>query len=84
MAVLSESDRAAVWIQWMRENRDAITGALTKAQLRAAVDAADSWADSNASEYNLALPAAARNALTPAQKALLLMFVVARRHGAGV
>lgn len=80
MAVLSENDRVAVWELWMRENKAAITGSMTRAQLRAAVDAADNWADSNAAEYNTALPNPARTVLTTKQKALLLMFVIARRH----
>jgi hypothetical protein len=53
---------------------------ITKAQLRAAVDAADQWADDNASAYNQAIPQPARGALTAAQKARILMFVVRRRY----
>jgi hypothetical protein len=78
MAVLSDADRVAVWIQYMRQ-RFAATG-LTKAELRAAVDAADAWADTNAAAYNTALPLAARTNLTAKQKAALLMLVILRRY----
>jgi hypothetical protein len=60
------------------------TVALTKADLRAAVNAIDTWLDSNASALNAALPQPARGALTTAQKAQLLQFVVARRYLTGV
>lgn len=53
----------------------------TKAQLLAAVNAADQWADDNAAAYNSALPAAFRNSATLGQKTLLLMYVIARRAG---
>ena len=80
MAVLDENDRSGVWssFQSTLSARRAALG-LTKAELRAAVDAVDDWVDDNASSYNNALPVAARTALTAAQKAELLMFVVDRR-----
>jgi hypothetical protein len=82
MAVLSDSDRAALHTSWMQDlssSRSSIA-TLAKAQLRAAIDAADQWADDNASSYNTALPVAARNNLTAKQKAQLLMFVIRRRY----
>jgi hypothetical protein len=84
MAELSENDRFAVWLQWMRENKEAITGAMTKAELRAAVDAMDTWANDNASALNSAIPQPARGALSASQKAALFSFVIFRRYGAGV
>ena len=67
----------------MRDSRlGALTG-LLKTDWRAAVDAADIWANSNAASFNSALPTTARNNLTAAQKALLLMFVVSKRFLAG-
>lgn len=81
MAVLSDNDRAdlvAVISRDLSYLREAL--ALTKAQLRAAVDAADNWADANAAEYNAALPVAARTALTANQKARLLMYVIRQRQ----
>jgi hypothetical protein len=52
---------------------------LTKADLRAAVDAIDQWADDNAAAFNVAIPLPARTALTAKQKAQLLFYVVRRR-----
>lgn len=82
MAVLSNADRAALWAEFMRDPARLGNGAsgLTKAQLRAAIDAADDWADANASAYNLALPQPARGALSAKQKAAILMFVIDKRH----
>jgi dTDP-4-dehydrorhamnose reductase len=56
-------------------------GSVVKADLRAAVDAIDQWADDNASAFNSAIPQPARSSLNSKQKAALLMLVVARRHG---
>ena len=57
---------------------------LTKADLKAAVDAADQWVDDNRASYNSALPAAAQSGLTASQKARLLQFVVQKRFVEGV
>lgn len=81
MAVLSNADRAAVHVAWMRETsrqRAQLPG-LTKADLRAAVDAIDSWVDTNAAAFNLAIPLPAGNQLTAKQKAWLLFFVADKR-----
>jgi len=80
MAVLPDAERVTVWALLMRkfsDDKDSI--GITKAQLRAAVDAADTWADANAAAYNSALPTAARNGLTTKQKVLILMYVITRR-----
>lgn len=79
MALLNEANRVAAWEQIMRENRDPIS--VLKMDLRAAVDAADQWAEDNAAAFNSALPVAARTNLTAKQKAMLLMYVVAKRYG---
>jgi hypothetical protein len=80
VALLSDVDRQAVWADLMRR----VLGAgLTKAQLRAAVDAADTWADANSAAYNLALPLVARNALSAGDKAILLAAVVTKRQEKG-
>jgi len=79
MAVLPDNDRLAVWAQYMRESRDA-HGALTKADIRAAVDAIDGFLNTNAAAINSAIPQPARGALTTAQKARLLMYVIQRRY----
>lgn len=84
MAVLPTNDRIAVWAQWMQENKATITGAMTKADLQAAVNALDDFLNTNATAINNAIPVAARGALSTPQKAALLNYVVARRWGAGV
>ena len=57
---------------------------LAKADLRAAVDAVDDFLDANAATINAAIPQPARGALTTKQKALLLMYVVAKRYNVEV
>jgi hypothetical protein len=80
MAVLPDSDRVALWAEFMQnQSAERATMPLLKAELRAAVNAADAWADANAAAYNAALPLPARGALTARQKAMLLMFVIRRR-----
>ncbi len=80
MAVLSNADRAALWAEFMRTTENvAGTGALTKADLRAAIDAADQWSDDNAAAFNSAIPQPARGLLSARQKAALLVFVTKRR-----
>ena len=77
MAVLGEVDRVEAWARWQRENDEAC--GVTKAALRAALDAADAWADANAAGFNAALPLPARTLLSARQKARLLAFVITRR-----
>lgn len=85
MAVLSDADRSDVWGDWMRDiSADRESCGIVKADLLAAVNAADSWASTNAASFNSALPAAARNNLTAGQKARLLMYVVRKRWLSGV
>lgn len=84
MAVLSDGDRSATWAELMQEwsnAREAV--GITKTDLRAAVDAIDTWLNDNAASANAAIPQPARGALTTAQKARLLMFVVRRRYLSG-
>jgi hypothetical protein len=78
MAILSNNDRAEIWAKWMRENPD-VTGALTKAQLRLAVDAIDQWSEDNTTAFNNAIPQPARGVLTTKQKARIFMEVVRQR-----
>lgn len=56
-------------------------GVLTKADLRAAVNAVDDWADANAVGFNTAIPQPARGAMTSKQKTLLLSYVILKRAG---
>jgi hypothetical protein len=82
MAALSTNVRQQIWRGLMRywsNARETVAG-ITKADLQAAVNAADDWADSNASSFNSALPTTFRNNATTAQKALLLAIVVLARH----
>lgn len=81
MAIMGDADRFEVWADFMRQG-ETFDG-LTKAQLRAAVDAADQWASDNALSFNSALPVAARTALTARQKSRLLAFVLLRRYNQG-
>ena len=79
MAVLIDADRIALWAQWMRLNTEACS--ITKADLRAAVNALDDFMDANATAVNTAIPQPARGALSTAQKARLLAYVVTKRWG---
>lgn len=79
MAALPEQDRERTWRWFMRRNTDPC--AFTKADLRAALDACDTWVDSNAASFNTALPQPFRGAATAQQKTLLLCFVAMRRAG---
>lgn len=84
MAVLIDQDRFDIWADIMRLcSADKETVSITKADLRAAVNAIDDWAQANASAFNTAIPQPARGALSASQKARLLMLVVAKRHAKG-
>lgn len=80
MALLSEADRRAInhTIQQVLSD-NFVSISLTKAEIRAAVDAVDEWIDNNAASFNQALPTVARNTLTARQKVQLFMFVVSKR-----
>lgn len=85
MAVLPDADRKAIWAEFMSElssERQAL--GVTKAELRAAFDALDDYLHTNAAAINTAIPQPARGALTSAQKARLLMFVIRKRYLSGV
>lgn len=79
MAILSDADRREAWARWMRENQEEI--GIPKADLRAAVNAADQWVEDNQASYNSAIPQPARSAMTDKQKARLLFYVVDKRFG---
>lgn len=84
MAVLPDADRFATWADLMADmSRDRDPVAITKADLRAAVDAIDGFLNTNATAINNALPTAAKNGLTTAQKARLLNAVIRRRYITG-
>lgn len=78
MAVLNDADRKEVWAEFMRSS--GVFPGLTKAELRAAVDALDDFMNTNAAAINSAIPQPARGALTTSQKAKLLVHVVQQRY----
>jgi hypothetical protein len=85
MAALAGADRILVGALFQSDAsmaREAL-GAVVKADIQAAIAAVDDWVVANASAFNTAIPLAARNALTAAQKARLLMYVVRRRYETG-
>jgi hypothetical protein len=79
MAAMGESDRARCAAQFARDNTEPTS--ITKADLRAALNAADDWIEANAAAYNSALPQPARSALSSTQKTLLFVYVAMRRRG---
>mgnify|MGYP003655848772 CR=1 FL=1 len=79
MAVLAEADRKEIWAEFMRQPDGVIAG-LTKAELRAAVDALDDYFNTNAAAINTAIPQPARGALTTVQKAKLAKAVLTQRY----
>jgi len=82
MAVLDEAARAAIWADIMSTlSRERESVGITKADLRAAVDAIDNFLETNANAINNAFPAAAKSGLTISQKARLLAYVTLRRWG---
>lgn len=84
MAVLSDNNRADVWAEFMRlGDQTGAIGAVVKADIRAAVDALDTFLNTNAAAINSAIPQPARGALTTPQKALLLQLVIQKRYIAG-
>ena len=86
MALLSDLERALIWSEFMAERSSAKDsfGAITKSDLRAAVDALDQYLSDNGATINAAISQPARSVLTTPQKALLLRFVIAQRYLSGV
>ena len=82
MAVMNEQGRFETWREYMQENMEGF--ALTKGDVRAAVDAVDLFLSDNAAAMNQAIPLPARTALSTTQKALLLTAVVRKRYLSGV
>ncbi len=80
MAVLDDTARTQIWrglMRYLSGLRESI--ALNKVELRAAIDATDTWINDNQASFNTALPAAAQSNLTTVQKTLLFCVVAARR-----
>lgn len=76
---LDTANRRQVWAHAMRSAFG--PWAVNKTDLRAAVDAVDTWVDDNTASFNTAIPQPARGALTTLQKSALLCYVVMRRQG---
>jgi hypothetical protein len=79
VATMTLQDQTRCMNQFMRARNP--TGAFVKADLLAAVQATDSWIDTNAAAFNSALPTAVRNGMTSAQKTELFCYVAMRRAG---
>lgn len=81
MAVLSDSDRQDVVRTWVREVlvKLAALANVNHSDIKAAVDAADQWADDNAASFNSALPLPFRTTATVKQKTWLLAYVIFKR-----
>lgn len=75
---LDSTGRFRVWAHAMRNWVGSLAG-VTKADLRAAVDATDDWIDANQASFNTALPVTFRNNANLAQKTLLFCLVAMRR-----
>jgi hypothetical protein len=85
MAAMGTADRTVVSALFQSDAsavRETLTGVL-RSDIQAAVNAIDDWVVANAASFNSALPLAARNNLTAAQKARLLSYVVMRRYVVG-
>ena len=84
MAVLNAADRLIVSQLFQADSSsDRSALPLTKPEFQAAVDALDDFFEANKAAINNAIPLAARTALTAAQKARLLVYVIRRRYEAG-
>jgi len=78
--MLTDADRRALWAAFMSQAsaaREAL--ALSKIDLRAAVDAIDQWVGDNAASFSAAIPQPARSALTMKQKLRLFKAILNRR-----
>ena len=85
MAALSAGDRLLCYSDFVREvggDRETFNG-VTKADIKAAVNALDDFLVANAAAINSTIPLPARTSLTAAQKARLLMWVIRYRYVKG-
>ena len=81
MATLSDTDRQRIWRGLMRHwsNLREVVSGISKAELRAAVDATDNWIEGNQVSYNASLPNPFKTQATQVQKTLLFCCVAAMR-----
>lgn len=80
MAVMDTVNRARVCAQVMRDWLSGVPG-LTKADLKAAVDATDDWIDTNQASFNSALPQPFRGSAPLGLKTFVFCYVAMRRAG---
>jgi hypothetical protein len=76
---MDATNRLRTWAQLMRNLPGNL--AVTKQDLRAAVDATDDWIEANQTSFNTALPQPFRGSATLAQKTFLFCYVAMRRAG---
>lgn len=83
MALLSDADRQVCARKHALKTfvQSLTTANLSYADIKAAADAADQWADDNATAYNNALPLPFRTTATLVQKTILLAIVILKRAG---
>lgn len=79
MAILPDADRARVCAGLQRYTDFGSAPNTLKADLRAAVNAADVWIDGNTAAFTTALPQPFRNNSTAMQKLLLFIAVLLMR-----
>ncbi len=80
MAVLSDEDRYSIWGRFMSDisnRREAVN--VNKPQLRAAVDAIDTWISDNTASFKAAIPEPAKTELSNKYKVELFMRIANRR-----
>lgn len=82
MALLTDAERREAWAELMQElsaNPDSSPAQVLKPDLRAAIDATDTWIDGNTASFNSALPLPFRTAANVRQKVRLFVFVLRKR-----
>ena len=85
MAELNSQKRREVFADLMRllsSNNETVS--ITKPDLRAVVDALDTFLNDNASTINSTIPQPGRSALSASQKARILMLIIKQRFIEGV
>lgn len=86
MAALTSPQRQEVRSELAQElsGENETTGAMTKIDMLAAVDALDQKITDTASEFNTALPLPARTEMTTSQKARMFSIILRKRFVEGV
>lgn len=82
MAALTEQDRVEVWKEFIARNKDS-WGAVTKTDLRSAVNDLDAWVDANKASALAAITEPSKTELINPQVALLFSIIVNKRFVQG-